>query len=251
LGATDLAGTVARGDDTVAPWSVWGYTADGFASVVKGALLVSAKPMPLVSSRAGGAGELDVVAAAELSSSPNPNAGLNRFVAPDASGGSTPVFDAAAWSEAAASNAAWSEAAWAEAAWADAAWADAAWADAAWATAAWATAAWSTAAWSTAAWATAAWATAAWDDAAWSNSAEFDAAWNTAAWATQSFEDAAEGDAAIGGESVTPEAESAEEPIFSDDDRVSEEPVVTTTETVATTTDTVATTTGTVSTTLP
>ena len=200
VGASDLAGSTARGDDTVAPWSVWGYTADGFAKpdlsaggrftigpvpmsstlvaerpskvvypgymrlsgtsfaapvvagaaaqllarhpdwtpdMVKGALMVSAKQMPLVGTRAGGVGEVDVVAAAALSRAPNPNAGLNQFLRSDPAGGSLPVFDHAAWTDTAATNAAWNDAAWTDAAWTDAAWADAAWADAAWTDAAW------------------------------------------------------------------------------------------------------------------
>jgi serine protease AprX len=215
VGATDLAGSTARSDDTVAPWSVWGYTAEGFAKpdlsaggryttgpvpmtstlyaerpskvvspgymrlsgtsfaapvvagaaaqllarhpawtpgMVKGALMVSAKPMPLVGTRAGGVGELDVVSAAALESAPNPNAGLNQFLRPDPAGGSVPVFDAAAWADAAWTDAAWNDAAWTDAAWTDAAWTDAAWADAAWTDAAWTDAAWAEAAWTDAAW---------------------------------------------------------------------------------------------------
>jgi serine protease AprX len=215
VGATDLAGSTARTDDTVAPWSVWGYTADGFAKpdlsaagrymvgpvpitstlyaerpakvvspgymklsgtsfaapvvagaaaqllarhpewtpdMVKGALMVSAKAMPQVGTRAGGVGEVDVVAAAALSSAPNPNAGLNKFLRPDPAGGLLPVFDHAAWADAAWTDAAWNDAAWTDAAWNNAAWTDAAWADAAWTDAAWAEAAWTDAAWTDAAW---------------------------------------------------------------------------------------------------
>jgi serine protease AprX len=227
VGATDVAGTSTRADDYVAPFSAWGFTADGFAKPdlsaagryvigpvpasaslalerpanvvapgymrlsgtsfaapvaaaaaaqvlahhpeftpdqVKGALMVTARAMPLVANRAGGVGELDVAAAVTVASPPNPNAGLNQFVVPDPSGSSIPVFDEAAWNEAAWANAAWNEAAWAEAAWAEAAWAEAAWAEAAWAEAAWAEAAWAEAAWAEGAWAEAAWAEAGWAD---------------------------------------------------------------------------------------
>ena len=81
----------------------------------------------------------------------------------------------------------------------NAAWANMAMSNAAWNTAAWSSAAWATAAWSSAAWSNAAWATAAWSSAAWSNAAEADAAWANAAWADTSHEDAAEGDATIEG----------------------------------------------------
>jgi serine protease AprX len=225
VGAADMGSQQGISDDTMAPWSAWGFTADGFrkpdlaasgrymagpvpvaatlslerplsiltsgymklsgtsfaapvvagaaAQVlarhpewtpdqVKGALLLKARPMPAVGTRAGGFGELDAAAAAAVTSPPNPNAGLNQFLRPNPAGGTTPVFDEAAWSEAAQANAAWNEAAWAEAAWAEAAWAEAAWAEAAWAEAAWAEAAWAEAAWAEAAWAEAAWAEAAW-----------------------------------------------------------------------------------------
>ncbi|HUG28886.1 MAG TPA: S8 family serine peptidase, partial [Candidatus Limnocylindria bacterium] len=200
VGAADMGLDVAIGDDTMAPWSVWGYTADGFAKPdmsasgrymigpvpvgstlvaerpgsvvapgymrlsgtsfaapavaaaaaqvlahnphftpdqVKGALMLSARGMPLVTNRAGGVGRLDAAAAILVSNPPNPNAGLNQFLVADPNGAGQ-VFDDAAWAEYAAANAAWNQAAWAEAAWAEAAWAEAAWADAAWAEAAWA-----------------------------------------------------------------------------------------------------------------
>lgn len=215
VGAADVGSTTSLGDDSVAPWSAWGYTADGFRKpdlaasgrymigpVPTGSTLVKERPANVVSSGymrlsgtsfsapviagaaaqilarhpdwtpdkvkgallatargiggargAAGFGEVNVVAAANLTSPPNPNAGINRFLVGDAAGGSTPVFDDAAWAEAARTNAAWNEAAWAEAAWAEAGWAEAAWAEAAWAEAAWAEAAWAEAAWAEAAWA--------------------------------------------------------------------------------------------------
>jgi serine protease AprX len=221
VGAADLGSLDGITDNTMAPWSAWGFTADGFrkpdrgaagrymvgpvpslASLslerplsvltsgymklsgtsfsapvvagaaaqilarhpdwspdkVKGALLLKARPMPAVATRAGGFGQLDAAASAAVSNPPNPNAGLNQFLRPNPAGGTTPVFDEAAWSETARTNAAWNEAAWAEAAWAEAAWNEAAWAEAAWAEAAWAEAAWAEAAWAEAAWAEAAWA---------------------------------------------------------------------------------------------
>jgi serine protease AprX len=224
VGAADMGSSSSIDDDTMAPWSVWGYTADGFRKPdlaasgrymagpvpttstlslerplnvlgggymrlsgtsfsapvvagaaaqilarhpewtpdqVKGALLVTARRMPAVAARgAAGFGEVNAAAAAAVTNPPNPNAGLNQFLR-SAPGGSTPVFDEAAWAETAKVNAAWNEAAWAEAAWAEAGWSEAAWAEAAWAEAAWAEAAWAEAAWAEAAWAEAAWAESA------------------------------------------------------------------------------------------
>ncbi len=124
---------------------------------VKGALMLTASPEPLVKLGQLGVGDVHIARARHLRTTPpNPNAALNQFVGATADG--TRVFDAAAWSDAAWASAAWSDAAWSDAAWSSAAWSSAAWSDAAWASAAWGTAAWSDAAWSDAAWSDAAWA---------------------------------------------------------------------------------------------
>ena len=81
----------------------------------------------------------------------------------------------------------------------------AAWAEAAWSEAAWSEAAWNEAAWSEngadAAWSEAAWSEAAWNEAAWS-----EAAWSEAAWAESTQEDNAEGEAPGVAPALTPEA---------------------------------------------
>lgn len=150
---------------------------------VKGALMVSAGRVPSAAPLSIGVGVVDVAKAVALSSAPNPNLALNRFVV-SASGGSGMVFDAAAWSSAA---------------WSSAAWASAAWSSAAWSSAAWSSAAWASAAWSSAAWASAAWASAAWSSAAWSSISNEDAA-----WASFSYADNAEGEQSTEGEYVDP-----------------------------------------------
>jgi serine protease AprX len=229
VGAADIGTSIGGRDDTVAPWSAWGYTPDGFMKPdigapgrymvgpvsangglaterpdhvtapgymqlsgtsfaapvvsaaaamlrqahptwtpdqVKGALLVTATPEPLVKTGALGVGDVNIFLARTYTKTPpNPNAGLDQFLA-KASDGVTSVFNAAAWQSAALSNAAWNSAAWNSAAWSDAAWSDAAWASAAWSDAAWASAAWGSAAWSDAAWSDAAWSDAAWADGA-------------------------------------------------------------------------------------
>lgn len=131
---------------------------------VKGALMVTAVPEPNVIKGALGVGEVDIVKSRTYNKTtiPNPNAGLDQFLATATDGSS--VFDAAAWQSAAKSNAAWNSAAWSSAAWSDAAWSSAAWSSAAWSDAAWSSAAWGSAAWSDAAWSDAAWSDAAWAD---------------------------------------------------------------------------------------
>jgi serine protease AprX len=228
VGAADIGTTVATTDDTVAPWSAWGYTPDGFSKPdmagpgryivgpvpangvlpqsrpsdvvapgymqlsgtsfsapmvagaaamlldknpswtpdqLKGALMMTASPVPSAPKGSLGVGELNIPVARKLNPNavlPNPNAGLNQFITTTLDG--TKVFNAAAWESAAKSNVAWDSAAWSDAAWSSAAWSSAAWSDAAWSDAAWASAAWGTAAWSDAAWSDAAWSDAAWAD---------------------------------------------------------------------------------------
>jgi serine protease AprX len=145
---------------------------------VKGALMVSATRVPNAAPLSVGVGVVDVAKAVALTSAPNPNLALNRFLV-SASGGSGKVFDAAAWASAAQT--------------------DAAWASAAWSSAAWASAAWSSAAWASAAWSSAAWSSAAWSSAAWSSSSVEDAA-----WASFSYADNAEGELSSEGEYVDP-----------------------------------------------
>ena len=111
---------------------------------VKGALLSSAQPTPAATPGSLGAGELDVRAARNVQSPPNPNAGLDQFLTTGPDGAT--VFDSASWQAAAQSDPAWNDVAWSDAAWSDAAWSDAAWASAAWGDAAWSDVAWSDAA---------------------------------------------------------------------------------------------------------
>jgi len=210
VGATDIGAAIGSSDDSVAPWSAWGYTGDGFMKPdigapgrymvgpvpaggilaqqradhvvapgymqlsgtsfaapvvagaaamiraqhptwtpdqVKGALMVTATPEPNVIKGALGVGEVDIVKSRTFNkvTLPNPNAGLDQFIAKATDGSS--VFNAAAWQSAAKSNAAWNSAAWSSAAWSDAPWSSAAWGSAAWSDAAWSDAAWSDAAW--------------------------------------------------------------------------------------------------------
>jgi serine protease AprX len=228
VGAVDVGTSLLRSDDSVAPWSAYGYTEDGFAKPevgapgrymvgpvsanatlalqrpdhivapgymqlsgtsfaapvvagsaaqilarhpgwtpdqVKGALMLTAKPVPLAAPNASGVGEIAAASAAALSSAPNPNTAIERFVAADPAGGGV-TFDYASWAALAQANASWNDASWADASWNDASWNDASWADASW----------NDASWNDASWADASWADASWTDASWADSAHEDGA---------------------------------------------------------------------------
>jgi serine protease AprX len=118
---------------------------------VKGALMMSAKPVPQAKSGSVGVGQVNAGKAADLKGTPpSPNLALNRFLL--SSSGSV-SFDTASWAATVAGNASWADASWADASWADASWSAASWADASWADASWADASWADASWAQASWA--------------------------------------------------------------------------------------------------
>jgi serine protease AprX len=157
LSGTSFAAPIVAG----AAAQVLGAHPDWTPSQVKGALMLTAQQGSFTPLSAG-VGELDALGAAQVTSPPNPNAALERFLVRDPNGGPVPIFDAASWATAAAADASWATASWATASWATASWATASWATASWATASWATGSWATAAGADASWATASWATASW-----------------------------------------------------------------------------------------
>jgi serine protease AprX len=150
---------------------------------VKGALMLTAKGLPSAAPLSLGVGEMDAPAATDVVNPPNPNLALNQFKTADATGGTTPVFDAASW--------------------ANASWANASWASASWASASWASASWANASWASASWANASWASASWASASWASTAAAAASWASASWASNSYEDNAEGEEGVGGELMT------------------------------------------------
>jgi serine protease AprX len=125
---------------------------------IKGALMGSAATT--AAGQSGGAGEVSATAASSVVLPVNPNAGLDRFLVPDPSGSSTPVFDAASWSSAAQADASWSSASWSSASWSSASWSSASWSSASWTSASWTSASWTSASWSSASWTSAAWTSA-------------------------------------------------------------------------------------------
>ena len=118
---------------------------------VKGALMVSARPIPGAGLRDGG-GRLDAGAAAQVTRPPNPNLALRRFLVPDPMGGSIPVFDAASWESTARADASWDSVSWTDASWDSASWPLASWSDASWDSVSWTDVSWSDVSWDSVSW---------------------------------------------------------------------------------------------------
>ncbi len=119
---------------------------------VKGALMLAAEPLGRARPRSAGVGALNAARAAAVVDPPNPNLALQRFLVPDPTGGSTPVFDSAAWTTVAQSDPAWASVAWGSVAWGSAAWSSVAWGSVAWGSVAWGSVAWGSVAWGSVAW---------------------------------------------------------------------------------------------------
>jgi serine protease AprX len=223
VGALDLGGSAKIGDDSVAPWSAYGYTNEGFMKpevVAAGRYMVG--PVPAGSTLAAEKAEKVVapgyiqlsgtsfaapvvagIAAQMLARNPawTPDMvkgalmksarRLHEATVLQQGRGEVNAVRAATMNLAPVANAAINRFVVTDLLQGGRVFDAAAWHDAARTDAAWDSAAWTDAAWTDAAWTDAAWTDAAWTDAAWN-----DAAWNDAAWAdSTSYEDAAEGDA--------------------------------------------------------
>ncbi len=103
---------------------------------VKGALMLAANYLPLVTGFDAGVGEIDAGAAATIAAPPNPNIGLYQFVSKDPITNAD-TFDAASWAAYLQTGASWAQASWAEASWAEASWSSASWAAASWSSTVW------------------------------------------------------------------------------------------------------------------
>ena len=132
---------------------------------VKGALMLSAYPLPAAAKDSVGVGELRIGRAWRVDTPPNPNRSLNAFVKPVLDD-TVPAFDSVSWLDTAQASVSWDSVSWADVSWADAAWNVVSWADVSWADVSWADVSWA------------------------------DVSWADVSWTDSSYEDAAEGDAA-------------------------------------------------------
>ena len=245
VGAADVRGTLTEVDDTVAPWSAYGYTYDGFQKPdvvaagrymvgpvpasstlateradrlvapgyiqlsgtsfaapvvaaaaaqilarhpeyspdqVKGALMVTARRLPLVQTGAAGVGEIHAGRAAAVATPPNPNAALNRFVVADPNGGTLPVFDATSWADTARADLSWDSTSWADTSW------------------------------SSTSWSSLSWDSTSWSSTSWLDVSTADLSWESTSWSSLSWESAADGDALqAGGYALDPAEQTAVE----------------------------------------
>jgi serine protease AprX len=139
---------------------------------VKGALMATARALPLAAPGSVGVGQIDAAAAASLATPPNPNSPLLRFLKSDSRVPGGRVFDTELWAATAQSDPNWFSASWSDVSWSDASWSDVSWSDVSWSDVSWSDASWSDASWSDASWSDASWSDASWSDASWA-----DASW--------------------------------------------------------------------------
>jgi serine protease AprX len=235
VGAQDIRGTIATGDDTAAPWSAFGYTLDGFSKPELGApgrYMVGPVPTTstLVSERPGNvkspgymelsgtsfAAPVVSAAAAQILArhpewTPDQVKGALMLTArhtPNAAPGSLGVGVVNAYAATKVVNPPNPNAAVNQFVVAagdgsgrmfDAAsWANVAMADASWASASWASASWASASWANASWASASWANASWASASWASASWASASWASASWANASWASVAYADNAEG-----------------------------------------------------
>jgi serine protease AprX len=151
MSGTSLAAPVVSG----AAAAVLAAHPDWTPDQVKGALMETASALGAISDWAGGVGEVDGARALTLQSSPNPNSGLDSFVAPDGSGGVS--FDAASWEQAVQSSTDWSATDWSATDWSATDWSATDWSATDWSATDWSATDWSATDWSATDWSATDW----------------------------------------------------------------------------------------------
>jgi serine protease AprX len=156
---------------------------------VKGALMRTARAVRTGNAKASGLGEMTATRAASSGQTPNPNAGLDRFVSTSGMGGAL-SFDAMSWSSAAKADMSWNSMSWNSMSWTDQSWSDQAW---------------QAMSWSSMSWNSMSWTDMSWTDMSWADTSQEDAAEGDAASLTQISADAADvADAATDPDTAVP-----------------------------------------------
>jgi serine protease AprX len=109
---------------------------------IKGALMQRARYIPEAPAGSAGVGEINAFRSTMLTTPPNPNAALNRFVKPNLLTGTT-QFDGTAWYAAAKSSVSWDSVSWSDVSWTDVSWTDVSWSDVSWSDVSWSDVSWS------------------------------------------------------------------------------------------------------------
>jgi serine protease AprX len=249
VGAADLAGTGNPSDDFAAPWSVYGYTYDGFRKpelgapgrymigpVPTSATLTSERPLNVVSpgymQLSGTSFAAPVVsgAAAHILAvhpeySPDQVKGALMITARPTSAadwslgvGEVDGVQAATFLDPPNPNAALEGFVGADPMGGSSPVFDvASWNSTAQGSASWNSASWNSASWNSASWNSASWNSASWNSASWNSASWNSASWNSGSEAESAREMAAAGDAIAGGYGITPDeaAALAQNPFFS------------------------------------
>jgi serine protease AprX len=217
VGAADTNGTLDTADDTVAPWSAWGYTPDGFAKpdlIAPGRHIAGPVPVNGVMTAEGSAlgrstgpgymwmsgtsfaapvvsGIAAYLMAIHPTWTPDQVKGaLMGSASSTAAGMAGGVGEASATAAVAVTSPVNPNAGLDRFLMPDplgsptpvldtASWSSAASSNASWSSASWSSASWSSASWSSASWSSASWASASWSSASWSS-----ASWSSASWSS-------------------------------------------------------------------
>jgi serine protease AprX len=168
MSGTSLAAPIVAG----AADAILAVHPDWTPGQVKGALMVSASPLPTVSSFAGGVGELNASGAMQLASAPDADSGLEQFVKSDGSG-----FDGTAWEQAVQTQTDWSATDWSATDWSATDWSATDWSATDWSATDWSATDWSATDWSATDWSATDWSATDWSATDWSATD-----WSAALW---------------------------------------------------------------------
>ena len=113
---------------------------------VKSALMRRARPVPEAAPLSCGVGQVNAVQSVlSTRETPNPNAGLNRFLTAAADG--TMAFNAVSWTDVSWSDVSWDAVSWSDVSWSDVSWDAVSWSDVSWTDVSWSDVSWTDVSW--------------------------------------------------------------------------------------------------------